>query len=141
MALPHVFVDSGAWIALISADDSHHAEADTIFHKAIRERVRLLTTNLIIAETHRFVLHRAGIHAAAAVLRHIESSPLLTIAFASTADHGTARQWLAKFSDQALTYTDAISFAVMTATGCAAAITFDRHFAIAGFRTWQVGGR
>lgn len=133
-----VFVDSGAWIALASADDGHHAEAEALFRQAIRQRAQLLTTNLVIAETHRFLLHRAGMHAAAAVLNRIEASPLLTIEFATASHHEAARRWLTKLADQRLTYTDAVSFAVMDAVRCAAAITFDRHFTLAKFRRWPI---
>jgi len=32
-----------------------------------------------------------------------------------------------------------VSFAVMTATRCAAALSFDRDFEVAGFPLWRVG--
>jgi predicted nucleic acid-binding protein len=51
-----------------------------------------------------------------------------------------ARRWLAKLADQPVSYTDAVSFAVMEATHCRVAMTFDRHFALAGFRVWRVAG-
>jgi predicted nucleic acid-binding protein len=44
---------------------------------------------------------------------------------------------LTKLSDQRLSYTDAVSFAVMEERGCAAAMSFDADFAVAGFALWQ----
>ena len=134
---PRVLVDSGAWIALVSANDSRHAEAEALFRAAIRRCARLLTTNLIVAETHRFLLHKAGRHAAQAVLHRMDASPLLQVEFATAAHHAAGRGWIEKLADQALTYTDAVSFAVMQTRGCTAALTFDRHFTIAGFARWQ----
>ena len=63
-----LFVDSGAWIALVSARDQHHAEADAMFRAVATRRIGLLTTNLVLAETHRLLLHRAGIRPALSAL-------------------------------------------------------------------------
>jgi uncharacterized protein len=132
-----VLVDSGGWIALLSARDQHHAEADGLFRRAVRDRVSLVTTNLVLAEVHRFILFRVGIRAAAAALARIESSPRVRLEFATESHHRTAHGWLTRFPDQRLTYTDAIRFAVMRATRCGAALTFDHHFTIAGFTLWR----
>ena len=132
-----VLVDSGGWIALLSARDQHHAEADALFRRAVEDRVPLITTNLVLAEVHRFILFRVGIRAATAALARIESSPSVRIAFATESHHKAAQDWLARFPDQRLTYTDATSFAVMHATKCRAALTFDHHFTVANFNLWR----
>lgn len=131
------FVDSGAWIALASADDHHHAAADAVFREATRARTRLFTTNLVLAEVHRFLLFRAGIRAAGGALGHIDASRILVIEFATAAHHAVALGWLRKLSDQVITYTDAVSFAVVVATRCEAVIGFDQDFVVAGFRLWN----
>ena len=59
------------------------------------------------------------------------------VVHATVEHHGAARRWLAKLADQPISYTDAVSFAVMEALGCRVALTFDRHFAMAGFGTWR----
>jgi predicted nucleic acid-binding protein len=59
------------------------------------------------------------------------------VEFATAVHHVAARRWLARLADQAISYTDAVSFAVMQARRCGAALAFDRHFAIAGFALWQ----
>ena len=64
-----LFVDSGAWIALFSARDQHHAEADALVREAIAQKVPLVTTNLVLAEVHRLLLFRAGARPAMAA-RH-----------------------------------------------------------------------
>jgi len=134
-----LFVDSGAWLALVSARDQHHAEADTAFRTALAQRAALFTTNLILAEVHRLLLFRAGPRAAASALVRFESSDRLTIVFATEAHHRAAHAWLDRLGDQEISYTDAVSFAVMAATRCAAALSFDRDFEIAGFPLWRVG--
>lgn len=100
----------------------------------MRARVPLLTTTLIVAEVQRFLLFHTGVRPAAAFLDHLDASPSVTLVAPGLDEHRAARAWLARFPDQRLTYTDAVSFAVMQARRCAAALSFDRDFAIAGFR-------
>jgi uncharacterized protein len=130
-------VDSGGWIALVSADDGHHATADAIFREAARSKTSLVTTNLVLAEVHRFVLFRAGTRAASGTLERIASSDLVRIEYPTARHHAAAIGWLRKLHDQVITYTDAVSFAVATVTRCEAVIGFDRDFAVAGFRLWN----
>jgi hypothetical protein len=132
-----VFVDSSAWIALFSARDRNHEDADRTFRAAVASNRHMLTTNLILAETHRFFLHKAGIRAAAAALTKIEASPLVQIEFAGAVHHQPAKNWMGKLQDQPISYTDAMSFAVMEALGCREVISYDHHFQIAGYRVFE----
>jgi predicted nucleic acid-binding protein len=96
-----------------------------------------VTTNLVVAEVHRFVLFHVGIQPAARALDQISVHPRVRIEFARQVEHDGARAWLAKLADQRITYTDAVSFAVMEATRCTTALAFDRDFSVAGFRLWS----
>lgn len=132
-----VFVDSGAWLAFFSARDDHHAAAVALLQRAIESRAALVTSSLVLAEVHRLVLHRVGVRAATSVLASIDGSAHLRLVFPDRGHHTAARQWIEKLSDQVITYTDATSFAVMDAERCAAAISFDHDFLIAGFEVWR----
>lgn len=132
-----LFVDSGAWIALRSRRDQHHAEAERLFREAIRRRLPLVTTNLIIAETHRLTVYRAGLEPALRALDRIDASPSATIHFATSRDHEQARRWLERLAPRPITYTDAVSFAVMVATKCKHVLGFDDDFVAAGFTRWR----
>jgi predicted nucleic acid-binding protein len=129
-----VFVDSSGWIALVSARDRRHADAERAVRDALRSRTRLFTTNLVLAEVHRWLLFRASAPAARAALARIGRSDSLEVVFATSDDHAAALAWLERFPDQAISYTDAASFAVMRGRRCEVALTFDRDFTIAGFR-------
>jgi predicted nucleic acid-binding protein len=132
-----VLVDSGGWIALLRSRDQHHAEADRAFRRAVAQRSELVTTDLIVAEVHRFLLFHVGIRAAAAFLDRLDASPSLTVKFADAALHAAARGWLRKLADQNVTYTDAVSFAVMEVLPCHAVLGFDRDFLVAGFALFR----
>ena len=46
-----IFVDTGAWIALLNRNDQHHQEAATVYKSLRQQRIRLLTINYVIDET------------------------------------------------------------------------------------------
>ena len=117
--------------------DQHHVEADRLFREAIANRIALITTNLIIAETHRLTLFRAGLEPALRALERIDASNSVTIQFATAADHAAARRWLERLTPRPTTYTDAVSFAIMEKTGCDTVLGFDDDFAAAGFSLWR----
>lgn len=135
-AAARLLVDSGAWIALRSLRDQHHAQADRAFRTAIEQRIPLMTTNLIIAETYRLTMFRAGVAPALRALEAIDASPSVTIHFATSDDHLAARRWLERLAPRAITYADAVSFAVMEATRCTHVLGFDDDFRAAGFEHW-----
>ncbi len=61
----------------------------------------------------------------------------MTIHFPTADDHAAARRWLERLMPRPVTYTDAVSFAVMEANRCGHALGFDQDFAVAGFTLWQ----
>jgi predicted nucleic acid-binding protein len=132
-----LFVDSGAWIALRSLRDQHHAEADRLFREALGRRLPLVTTPLVIAEVHRLTLFRVGVEAALRGLDRIDASPSVRVHFAGADDHRAARRWLERLAPRPITYTDAVSFAVMEATQCRHVLGFDQDFVAAGYTLWR----
>jgi predicted nucleic acid-binding protein len=136
-AAAKLFVDSGAWIALRSRRDQHHSGADRAFRAAIERRIPLLTTNLVLAEIHRLTLFRAGREPALRLLERIDASSSVTVHYATPDDHLAARDWLERLAPRPVTYTDAVSFAVMKATKCTQVMGFDEDFAVAGFELWR----
>jgi predicted nucleic acid-binding protein len=104
---------------------------------ALARHIPLLTTNLVVAETHRLTIFRAGAQPARRFLELIDASPGLTIHFPTTEHHIAARRWLERLGSRPVTYTDAVSFAVMEATGCVHVLGFDQDFAAAGFTLWR----
>ncbi|MBI1736504.1 MAG: PIN domain-containing protein [Candidatus Rokubacteria bacterium] len=136
-AAGRLFVDSGAWIALRNRRDQYHVLADRLFRTAVRDRRPLFTTNLVIAESHRLTLFRVGVLAALRALDRIDASERVTVHFATEADHVAARRWIERLAPRPVTYTDAISFAVMETLGCRDVLGFDRDFEVAGFTLWR----
>ena len=51
--------------------------------------------------------------------------------------HGSARGWIERLAPHPITYTDAVSFAVMQALDCRHVLGFDQDFEVAGFELWR----
>ena len=131
-----VYVDTSAWIAFFSSRDQNHANAERLFREAVSRNALLTTTNLVLAEVHRLILHRVGMAAAALALQRIVSSSRTSVVFASGAHHAAAMAWLARLSGHRVTYADAAGFAVIEDLSCAGFMSFDSDFLLAGFRPW-----
>jgi len=103
----------------------------------LRERVsrgvRVVTTNLIVAETHALLLRRVGRGTAEAFARVVRASPNLVVTSSPDFEAAALDEWLGRFDDKDFSLTDAVSFAVMAERGIREALTQDRHFATAGF--------
>ncbi len=134
-----VFVDAGGWIALFSSRDQHHAQAERQIRTAIDHRIPLFTSNLVLAEVHRLLLYRAGTRFAFLALRRVLQSESVELLCSTMAHHRAALGWLEQLSGQTVTYTDAVSFAIMESVKCSTVIGFDGHFALAGIQLWELG--
>jgi predicted nucleic acid-binding protein len=134
MPLP-IFVDTSAWIAVADSSESSHTAVIPIYKQLLKSASRLITTDLVIAETQILLLRRMGADAANLFLDSANHSPSIEIVFLDQEMELTAKKVLEKLSDQDLSFTDAASFAIMKSRKIRTAFTLDKHFAIAGFRT------
>lgn len=133
MTLP-VFVDTSAWLAVADSGESSHQIVSSAYKELLKSSVRLITTDLVLAEAQILILRRIGANAANIFLDSLNHSPSIEIVFLDQDIELAARKVLEKFSDQDFSFTDAASFAIMKARKMRTAFTLDKHFAIAGFR-------
>jgi uncharacterized protein len=123
-------VDTSAWYAIARRNAP---AVETALQKRLRTRTRLVTTNLIVAETHVLLLRRAGREAALAFLHEIRRPPTFVVECTADLEERAIHRWLERFEDQSFSLTDAVSFATMTEYGIREALTLDSYFATAGF--------
>ncbi len=128
------FVDTSAWYPLLVAKHPDHASLATALRALIRNRRRLVTTNLVVAETHALLLRRVGATTALAFVRTVDEAPNVVVRSTRDLETEAERNWLARYSDQDFSLTDAVSFAVMTHRRIRDALSLDHHFEIAGFQ-------
>ena len=77
---------------------------------------------------------RAGYEFAADRAEQIYASETLEILNGERDDEREAVRFFRKFSDQQVSFTDCLSFALMKRHAIPTAFTFDRHFLRAGFK-------
>jgi uncharacterized protein len=138
MKMPEeIFVDSSAWIALANSNDSHHGEAAYAYSNLLKNCRRLVTSNLVIAETYIVLLRELGHSAAMNFLERSKASPRILKVWSNENIETDAEQMLSKYSDQDFSYTNATSFVVMKRRKIKKAFSFDQHFVTAGFTNVQ----
>jgi len=100
----------------------------------LEKNTRLLTTNLVVAETHAGLTRARDKTAALKFLTLIGTSSRVQIINSTFDLENQAQDLLRKYHDQRFSLCDAVSFAIMQDLGIKDAFTFDRHFETAGFR-------
>ncbi len=133
MSLP-IFIDTSAWVAVADASESSHEVVIPIYKQLLKSASKLITTDLVIAESQILLRRRLGVDAANLFLDSTNHSPSIEIVFLDQEMEVAAKKVLEKFSDQELSFTDAVSFTIMKSRKIRTAFTLDKHFAIAGFR-------
>lgn len=128
-----LFVDTGAWVAIIDPDDQYHKPASAYYRRVFTSRVRFVTTNLVVAETYTLLRRRLGHKMAVRFLELLRASPRLLKVQSTPELEASAEDILRKYDDQELSYVDAVSFAAMTDQGLQMAFAFDHHFEMMGF--------
>jgi uncharacterized protein len=129
-----LFLDTAGWFAALSPRERGHEQARAAYADAARRGALLVTTPLVVAEMHTLLLRWRGpaagivfLDAALASGAHMVApldEELLDVALT---------RWIRKFADKPVSLADAVSFEVMRRERLVQALTFDRHFADAGY--------
>lgn len=131
-----MFVDSGAFIARFVRQDQHRPDAVAAWQQIARRATPLVTTNVVLIEVLDFLARDYGGDRVAWWSTAMRSIPMLSVVEVDAEDFEVATRWAAKFADQAFSFTDCVSFAVMSRLKSRRVFTFDHHFAIAGWQMW-----
>ncbi|MGH7584167.1 MAG: type II toxin-antitoxin system VapC family toxin [Gemmatimonadales bacterium] len=128
-----MFVDTSAWFALTDRATPGHRAVESALRDRLQKGTVLVTTNLVIAETHVLLLRRTTQRVALAFVREVGRPPNAIVTSIHDLEHAAVRDWLERYADQPFSFTDAVSFSVMRARRISEALTLDHHFAVAGF--------
>ena len=130
-----LFVDTGAWIALMNSNDQYHVLAAK-YYRLLEPHIKLVTSSHVISETYTWLCYKAGFPSASAYIT-VTRQAVLHSRLSIIHDHPDmlelAEQLLTDFSDQKVSYTDAISMAIMKTKNMKQVFGFDRHFQLMGF--------
>ena len=129
-----VFVDSSAWYPALLRKHPDHARVSAALRGAVDDHMRIVTTNLVVAETHVLLLRRDRRETALGFVRMVGEAPNIVVRSSQELETRALTDWLEPYYDHAFSFTDAVSFAVMADRDIEEALTLDKHFAVAGFR-------
>ena len=130
-----LFIDTGAFLAKEIAADQHHDQAVACWQRLSETSPLLYSSEHVLDETATLLARRTS-YAWAADWGH----DVLTVGIVwlptGEKDLVEAFALMKKFADQAVSYTDCLSFILMKREGLRHVFGFDGHFTAAGYRLW-----
>ena len=131
-----VFVDSGAWIALIYEDDANHTRAEAYYRSRLSQKARFLTSNYVLAETYTWLRYRVSHRRALQFHRMVsaaEQQGLLRILWVDRAVAEEAWRIFERYDDQVFSIADCTSFVLARRADVDEVFAFDDDFRIMRF--------
>ena len=128
-----VFADTSGFVATFDARDASHAAMGQAWRELATSRERIVTTQLVLAETVTHVRRRAGWEPSRQVGEAILRSDAIELVSLDGEQLEAAWREFVRNGDPKLSLCDTASFVVMRERGIRRALTRDHHFADAGF--------
>ncbi|MBI2795344.1 MAG: PIN domain-containing protein [Gemmatimonadetes bacterium] len=129
-----LFVDASVWIPVFVAKLEPHPACARAYREALEGGGRLVSTDLVLAEVHAFVVRRLGAPRALALVEGVLRDPQHEIVPVTAELRRRAIDgWLRKYRDQPFSLADAVSFEVMREHRITEALSLDGHFRTAGY--------
>lgn len=130
-----LFIDSGAFIARHSKNDSNHDKAVMLFQQILEGDIpvtRMYTSDFVLGEAVTVSMIRANHKHAVALGDAILNSKAIELLRVDEDIFKEAWKIFKKY-DQGFSFTDCASFALMKKNNIDRVFTFDKHFDILGF--------
>src|SRR3989338_5595321 len=128
-----IFIDTGAFIARFITGDQFHQKSLATWEKIRKNQDSCVTSNHVLDETFTLLARRVSYEFSAEKARLIYQSGLFQIARTTEEDELAALVLFEKYTDQAISFTDCLSFVLMKRINIQKVFSFDRHFSQAGF--------
>lgn len=126
------FADTSYFLAVLNPADECHEEAVTL---ASTDSFRLFTPDFVLLEIADGLGSRRSHHLFASLLQTLRSDPLIKIFPATRNTLDQAESLYLSRRDKGWSLTDCTSFILMKRNRINDALTADKHFEQAGFRT------
>jgi predicted nucleic acid-binding protein len=125
---PEAYVDTSALIAFADRSDTHHP----LFRRLFSDPPALLTSALVLAEGHAWFLRRYDVQRALQFLAMVDQMKFLSPVAVGKQELAGATMLLRRFSDQALTLTDAVGLQLMRERRIRLCWSTDFHLGLTG---------
>ncbi len=117
------------------AADQYHRQAVEFWNRIQKEEPVIYSSEHVVDETATLLARRTSYAWSAEWGRDVLCAGIHVLA-TEEGDLQQAFTLMKKFADQAVSFTDCISFVLMKKQGLRDVFGFDRHFASAGYRVW-----
>ena len=128
-----MFLDTVGIIAVFDERDQWHAAADSVYHRAIRQRRAFITTELVLAECANAASRKPYRHDIVFLRQSLARAS--KIAQVTTIELENAWDIYSSFRSGSASVVDITSFIVMRRLKITDSFTNDSHFKAAGFLT------
>jgi uncharacterized protein len=109
-----IFLDTSGWVAAAVRGQTHHARARAAYTAAVRQGGRVLTTPMVLGESHALFMRLLGRDQAAAALAGVFADPTHVV---HPVDDALLRaavdRWIRPYRDHTFSLCDAVSFEIM----------------------------
>ena len=123
--LPYIFVDTGAWYALLDKSDANHRVAVKFYDSLVHP---LVTSNYIADEVITLVRNRLGYKVAVEIGQKLWDESIANLIRVMPGDEKKAWEIFVGYQDKIFSFTDCTSFALMERMGIMEVFAFDEHF-------------
>lgn len=120
-----IFVDTGAWYALMDSGDAQHQQATLWLSRNLEP---LVTSDFVVAETLTLFRARKEYTRALNFGREMMDHPIATMQSSTEEDFQQAWRIFRDYSDKSWSFTDCHSKWMMEKLEISTAFAFDRHF-------------
>src|SRR5262245_10797330 len=123
-----LFVDTSGFFAMLANDDDRHRAAAKAVAAAQKRKRGFVTTDYVLDETATLLKARRKIHLLPPFFQTMDASKAFRIEWTDADRFFDVRAFFLKHADQAWSFTDCVSFRVMSQFRLRDALTKDTHF-------------
>lgn len=121
-----IFVDSSAFISFFVKNDTYHEKTQKLFEGIIDED--LVTSSEVVTETINWLTRKTSKKIVIEIAEILINEEIVRIINTDIDDMLVAIKQLKKFSDQSISFTDAISFSVIDRLRIKKVLSLDKDF-------------
>lgn len=123
--MKRIFVDTGAWYALLDRNDPDHARVTETFREY---RGRLLTSNFVFDEAVTLARYKLGYEVARELGHQLREQRVARLEQVTRKDEAAAWSIFERYDDKRFSFTDCTSFALVQRLGLALCLAIDSDF-------------
>ena len=125
-------LDTGPLVSLYDPEDRRGDQVSVTLKRLQELKYPVCITMLTVAETHTRILYDVSSQRALRFLKAITDGSVQILEF-DTRDIIGAIDIIERYSDQDITYTDAVRMSIMKRKGIQTVLSYDHHFLILNF--------